>query len=336
VSTANRGARIPGRRTRPFSDAALALGLVLVLSDPVTARPTPAQKCTSAKAKAAAREAAAKLGCHAKAASRGAVVDAGCLAEAEARFARAFATADAKGGCLTAGDAAAMEALVDAFAQQAVETLPGGTTREAGKCAAAKRKAAGKHASARLRCHAKAATKGTPPDGECLAKADGTFARAFGKAEAKGGCTTIGDADEVEAQADSFVDRVIALLAPTTTPTTTTSTTTMPAAVSFATHVQPIFSTNCALPGCHTGTFPAGSMNLSAGMAYGNTVNVASFEVPALVRVLPGDPANSYLYRKITNAPGIVGVPMPFGFFPLPASQIATIEDWITQGALND
>jgi hypothetical protein len=105
--------------------------------------------------------------------------------------------------------------------------------------------------------------------------------------------------------------------------------------VSFAADVQPIFTASCALAGCHSGPAPIAAMNLSAGQAYANIVNVPSIEV-LLMRVLPGDPANSYLFMKITNAPGIIGVPMPFGAFPLPAAQITTIGNWIAQGALNN
>jgi hypothetical protein len=327
-------------RTTPRRLDVPRVGVILVVllgfGAPVAAKPTPAQKCTSAKGKAAAKAVAATLVCHARAAGKGTPVDAACVAKAEGTFVSAFGAAEARGGCPTAGDAGAVQAHVDQLVQQAVGTLPGGSTREAGRCAAAKRKAAGKNASATLRCHAKAIVKGTAVDGACLGKADGAFARTFVRAEAKSGCAAVDDADQVAAQVDAFVDGVLAVLVPTTTPTTTTSTTTVPTPVSFAADVQPIFSANCAFPGCHAAPVPMANMNLSAGLAYGNVVNVASFEVPTLVRVLPGDPANSYLYMKITNAPGIQGVPMPFGAFPLPAAQIATIGNWITQGARND
>ena len=106
--------------------------------------------------------------------------------------------------------------------------------------------------------------------------------------------------------------------------------------VSFASTVQPIFSANCATSGCHSGAFPSASLNLEPGMAYGNIVNVASTEVPAVKRVLPGDATNSYLYQKITDATGILFAPMPFGSYPMPANDIAAIEAWINEGALNN
>ena len=58
------------------------------------------------------------------------------------------------------------------------------------------------------------------------------------------------------------------------------------------------------------------SMILSPGRAYAMTVGVASIETPQLARVTPGDPANSYLYRKITGA-GITGDRMPQNLTPL-------------------
>jgi hypothetical protein len=77
-------------------------------------------------------------------------------------------------------------------------------------------------------------------------------------------------------------------------------------------------------------------MNLAATHAYADTVNVVSSEVPTLLRVAPGNPADSYLHRKITNAPGIVGSPMPIGGYPMAAQQIEIITTWIAQGALNN
>jgi hypothetical protein len=64
-----------------------------------------------------------------------------------------------------------------------------------------------------------------------------------------------------------------------------------------------------------------------------NAVGVASAEVPALFRIAPNDAPNSYLYRKVSAAPGILGDPMPLSGGPLTASELALIETWIEQGA---
>lgn len=76
-------------------------------------------------------------------------------------------------------------------------------------------------------------------------------------------------------------------------------------------------------------------MVLTAGTAYASIVNATSVEMPSLKRVAPGDPANSYLYRKITGS-GITGDRMPQSLPPLTDAQIALVRDWIRRGAPND
>ena len=97
-----------------------------------------------------------------------------------------------------------------------------------------------------------------------------------------------------------------------------------------------IFDTNCALSGCHAGANPQQGMDLSAGQAFSNIVNVPSREVPALMRVAPGDPENSYLLQKVRGDAGIVGARMPLGRAPLSAEDIELIRKWIEGGAQDD
>ena len=96
-----------------------------------------------------------------------------------------------------------------------------------------------------------------------------------------------------------------------------------------------IFTPTCASLGCHDTLGQQSQMVLSAGRAYASTVGVASVEMPNLSRVAPNDPANSYLYRKVTGA-GITGDRMPQGKPPLPEAQLRLIRDWIRRGAPND
>ena len=96
-----------------------------------------------------------------------------------------------------------------------------------------------------------------------------------------------------------------------------------------------IFTPTCASLGCHDRLGQQSQMVLAAGVAYGNIVNVASVENPSLRRVAPGDPANSYLFRKITGA-GITGDRMPQARPPLSDAQISLVRDWIRRGAPND
>jgi hypothetical protein len=96
-----------------------------------------------------------------------------------------------------------------------------------------------------------------------------------------------------------------------------------------------IFTPTCAQLGCHDPLGRQESMILSPGRAYAMTVGVASVEAAGLARVTPGDPANSYLYRKITGA-GITGDRMPQNLTPLTDAQIKLVRDWIRRGAPND
>jgi len=106
--------------------------------------------------------------------------------------------------------------------------------------------------------------------------------------------------------------------------------------VSFATLQTNIFNLNCALSGCHTGTFPPQGLNLSAGQAYASLVGVTAQESPDLLRVKPDDPDNSYLFLKITGSSRINGQRMPLGRTALSAEQIDLVRRWIEQGAKNN
>jgi hypothetical protein len=107
--------------------------------------------------------------------------------------------------------------------------------------------------------------------------------------------------------------------------------------VSFALDVQTIFSSFCVKAGCHGADNPPQGMNLDVGSAYDALVNTSALEVPALKRVLPGEPDNSYMYMKITGAPGILLSKMPPGGNQQPTQEmIATIRQWILEGAKNN
>jgi len=114
--------------------------------------------------------------------------------------------------------------------------------------------------------------------------------------------------------------------------------------VSFATNVQPIFNRSCAPPGCHVPPVPTGPVDLTAGTAYSQIVNVKSAQVPSLKRILPGNPDQSYIIRKIEGGPNIAGVQMPQGCPGAPlnsakcpsADEIAAIRQWVTECALNN
>jgi len=109
--------------------------------------------------------------------------------------------------------------------------------------------------------------------------------------------------------------------------------------VSLSKDVQPIFTANCALSGCHAGSGAVLGQNLSAGLAYASIVNVTSQEAPPMRRVRPSLPDSSYLLYKLEGTQGSVGgsgARMPLGAAPLSNAEIAIIRAWITAGAPNN
>jgi len=94
-----------------------------------------------------------------------------------------------------------------------------------------------------------------------------------------------------------------------------------------------VFTPKCS--GCHnggSGTLP-GSMNLtSTAASRAALVSVASVEVPAVMRVAPGNANNSYVVQKLEGTQSS-GARMPFGGPFLDQSMINVIRQWIDNGA---
>jgi hypothetical protein len=87
---------------------------------------------------------------------------------------------------------------------------------------------------------------------------------------------------------------------------------------------------------CHTSTGrnPSGGLNLNPDVAYQQLVNAASIGKPGAIRVIPGDPDNSYLVHKLEGAADIVGRRMPLNSPTfLTDGQIKIIRRWIAIGA---
>ena len=90
--------------------------------------------------------------------------------------------------------------------------------------------------------------------------------------------------------------------------------------------------------GCHTGggtSLPA-SMDLTPANIYASIVGVTSVQKPALMRIKPGDPDNSYVVLKLEGAAGIFGARMPFGGPYLDQATIDQVRAWVTAGAQNN
>jgi len=91
-----------------------------------------------------------------------------------------------------------------------------------------------------------------------------------------------------------------------------------------------------ACTNCHTSTGrnPSGGLNLNHDVAFDQLVNAAVRGKPDAVRVIPGDPNNSYLIQKLEGASGIVGRRMPTNGPPyLTDGQILILRRWIAIGA---
>lgn len=104
--------------------------------------------------------------------------------------------------------------------------------------------------------------------------------------------------------------------------------------VSYEKDIVPILEQNCAT--CHLTGEEAGGMSLVGDSAIGFLVGKPSQEAPAVMRVEPGAPDESYLVMKIEGTHldhGGSGAMMPFGGFPLDAGDVAKIRAWIAQGA---
>ena len=103
-----------------------------------------------------------------------------------------------------------------------------------------------------------------------------------------------------------------------------------------------IFTPRCST--CHDGSTAGlpGVQNLTAGNTFANIVNVTSLEVGTLKRILPNDPANSYLVQKIEGT-AAGGGRMPLGCSGttganacLDQATIDLVKTWVSQGALNN
>ena len=96
-----------------------------------------------------------------------------------------------------------------------------------------------------------------------------------------------------------------------------------------------VLTPTCAVSGCHTGAGAPQGLRLDDANSYGLLVDQPSSQVPATLRVAPGDPDNSYLIRKLEGTAS-VGAQMPLNGAPLEQSTIDIIRQWITDGALDD
>jgi hypothetical protein len=96
-------------------------------------------------------------------------------------------------------------------------------------------------------------------------------------------------------------------------------------APTWSADVQPLLQASCV--GCHSGALMLGNLDLSS---YASLMDDRDGN-PA---VLAGQADSSLLIQRLET--GNTTLRMPQGGSPWPASQIATLRQWIDEGALND
>ena len=102
-----------------------------------------------------------------------------------------------------------------------------------------------------------------------------------------------------------------------------------------------IFQPNCTFSSCHADPGPGGNLTLTAGKSFAQLVShecdSAEARADGFLRVAPGDPAHSFLIAKLRSVnPARYGARMPQDAPPLSESEIASIEQWILNGAPDD
>ena len=91
-----------------------------------------------------------------------------------------------------------------------------------------------------------------------------------------------------------------------------------------------VFTESCASSSCHGGLI---APDLSPGSAYNNIVNKPGSAGDDYIE--PGNPVQSYLFRKLTGE-NINGSRMPDGLPPLDPVVLDSIRQWILNGAQNN
>jgi hypothetical protein len=99
---------------------------------------------------------------------------------------------------------------------------------------------------------------------------------------------------------------------------------------------EKVFSASCVFSSCHGGTGSmANGLVLTAGQSHDSLVNQASVSNPGMMRVVPGQPAQSYLLVAIGHISGSLP---ESGMMPVNSPQLCVekreaIERWIAAGA---
>jgi sugar lactone lactonase YvrE len=192
---------------------------------PAGASLSPAELCAASQLTAVGKLASASLACHAATAMTF-YPPSPCLRAAMTAFDRAWAAAEAKGGCVTTVQVQDVQAEVANVVAAAVGELTGTpedallTTPAARACAASKLKATANDAKALFACDTTGVKQGTLFSAACVNKTGGALVTAWDAAEAQGGCATVGDSEALPF--DGLSEWGVTHLGPTPTPVTLT------------------------------------------------------------------------------------------------------------------
>ncbi len=99
--------------------------------------------------------------------------------------------------------------------------------------------------------------------------------------------------------------------------------------VSFSSSIQPIFTSFCT--SCHQAGGASSFLPLTTGVSYINLVNKTSTQSGGGTLVIPGNSADSILYKRVSGSS--VGLQMPRLSTPLSTTDQNLIKTWIDEGA---
>jgi phosphohistidine phosphatase SixA len=182
--------------------------VLLLASTAGAAPPRPEVRCAGAKLEGTGKATRAALTCEGEQAGAG-LFAGPCEGELDG-IEQAFAAAESRGVCETAGDTSGVRGLAADLLASLREALRPSTA--ASRCARAKLGAAGRLGHASLACTARAWGKGPGVEVACLDRARSRLASAFRKAEGRHECLTTDDAASVEGLVDTFVADVVGLI----------------------------------------------------------------------------------------------------------------------------
>jgi hypothetical protein len=95
--------------------------------------------------------------------------------------------------------------------------------------------------------------------------------------------------------------------------------------ISFNESILPVFNAYCSISGCHSGSAPAGNLNLEPSMAYTKLMQKGKGYIDTI------NPKNSVLYNSLTSA----NEPMPPSGRLDPCT-LESIQKWMLQKAKNN